>query len=110
MENPNFVRLMLWENLNNAAYVNGVRTNLFAGAEKLLHQGVEMGILRSDLDIEQTAMSLSMFCFSAFSNIHTISKLLGKDLHTRSELEKRAEHIANVLTKYILYKEELPLC
>lgn len=102
MDNPSFVRLMLWENLNGAAYVGDVKISLFAGAEKLLKQGVENGFLRKDLDIEQTAMSLNMFCFSAFSNIHTTSKLLGKDLSIQAELEKRADHIYEVLVKYIL--------
>ena len=106
VDNPNFVRLMLWENLNGAAYVGDVKISLFAGAEKLLKQGIEKGYLRKDLDIEQTAMSLNMFCFSAFSNIHTISKFLDKDLSGKAELEKRANHISNILIKYILSGEE----
>ena len=110
VENPTFVRLMLWENLNNANYVGDVRTNLFAGSEKLLRQGIELGMIRANLDIEQTAMSMSMFCFSAFSNIHTMSKLLGRDLNAQSEMQKRAEHVADVLTKYILCSDEFPLC
>lgn len=110
VQNPTFVRLMLWENLNNASYVGDVRTNLFAGSEKLLRQGVESGMIRTDLDIEQTAMSMSMFCFSAFSNIHTMSKLLGRDLNAQSEMQKRAAHVADVLTKYILSKEDFMLC
>ena len=87
-----------------------MRTNLFAGSEKLLRQGVDSGMIRTDLDIEQTAMSMSMFCFSAFSNIHTMSKLLGRDLNAQSEMQKRAEHVADVLTKYILSKEDFMLC
>lgn len=106
MDNPSFVRLMLWENLNGAAYVGDVKISLFAGAQKLLKQGVEKGYLRKDLDIEQTAMSINMFCFSAFSNISTISKFLDKDLSIKEELEKRAEHISNVLIKYIFAQEQ----
>ena len=48
--------------------------------------------MRKDLNIEQTAMSINMFCFSAFSNINTISKLHDKDLSIKAELEKRADH------------------
>ena len=106
LENPNFVRLMLWENLNNAQYVSEIRTNLFSGTRNLLCKGIEMGVVRSDLDIEQTAMSFNLFCFSAFSNVHTISKLLKKDLYTKEELKKRAEHIADILTDYTI-KEDI---
>ena len=106
LENPNFVRLMLWENLNNAKCVGDVRTNLFTGTRNLLCKGIEKGIIRSDIDIEQTAMSFNLFCFSAFSNVHTISKLLKKDLYTKEELRKRAEHIADILTDYTI-KEDI---
>lgn len=106
LENPNFVRLMLWENLNNAKCVGDVRTNLFTGTRNLLCKGIEKGIIRSDIDIEQTAMSFNLFCFSAFSNVHTISKLLKKDLYTKEELRKRAEHIADIFTDYTI-KEDI---
>lgn len=106
VSNPTFVRLLLWENLNDANYLGEIKTTLFSGAENLLRQGVKTGVFRKNLDTHQTAMSMSMFCFSAFSNIHTVSKLLGKDLSCAQELNKRAEHIADVLTKYILYGEE----
>ena len=106
LENPNFVRLMLWENLNNAKCVGDVRTNLFTGTRNLLCKGIEKGIIRSDIDIEQTAMSFNLFCFSAFSNVHTISKLLKKDLYTKEELRKRAEHIADILADYTI-KEDI---
>ena len=99
--NPVFVRLMLWENLNGATHVKGIHTNLFIGSEKLIASGIQKGIIRSDIDAYNTAMSINMFCFSAFSNVHTISALLGKDLSITEELKKRAEHITDIFTKYI---------
>ena len=102
LHNPSFVRLMQWENLNNAKYVTNIKTTLFSGAKKVLTEGVQKGILREDLDIDQTVISLNMFCFSAFSNIHTISKLLNVDLSSEAELKKRASHIEEVLIKYVI--------
>ena len=102
LSNPSFVRLMLWENLNNAQCVGDVRANLFSGTRNILCKGIEKGVIREDLDVEQTAMSFNLFCFSAFSNIHTISKLLKKDLNTKEELQKRAHHIADVLNHYTI--------
>ncbi len=102
LHNPSFVRLMQWENLNNAKYVTNIKTTLFSGAKKVLTEGVQKGILREDLDIDQTVISLNMFCFSAFSNIHTISKLLNVDLSSEEELKKRASHIEEVLIKYVI--------
>ena len=93
---------MLWENLNNAQCVGDIRTNLFSGTRNILYKGIEKGVIRNDIDVEQTAMSFNLFCFSAFSNIHTISKLMKKDLNTKEELKKRARHIADVLSHYTI--------
>lgn len=101
INNPTFVRLMLWENLNNAEYVGDMKTTLYSGIEELLKKGIKKGAIRKDLDIEQTIISFNMFCFSAFSNVYTISKLMGKDLSSDEELEKRSKHITEVLLKYI---------
>lgn len=100
-KNPTFVRMVLWENLNGAQYTDNVHPRIFAGAQKILEKGIEKGKIRADLDIEQTVMSMNMFCFSAFSNTGTISKILKKDLFSQKELNRRAEHIADVLEKYI---------
>ena len=101
INNPTFVRLMLWENLNSAKYAGEIKTTLFSGIEEVLKKGIKKGVIRKDLDIEQTIISFNMFCFSAFSNVYTISKLLGKDLSSAEELEKRSVHITDVLLKYI---------
>ncbi len=100
-KNRSFVNLVLWENLNNAAYMDKVDIQLFAGIKKLLYDGIRKGMISEKLNVEQVAHSFNVFCFSAFSNIHTISRLTHKNLDTEEELKKRAEHIADVLTKYI---------
>ncbi|MBR3848643.1 MAG: TetR/AcrR family transcriptional regulator [Oscillospiraceae bacterium] len=100
-KNRSFVNLVLWENLNNASYMDKVDIQLFAGIKKLLCDGIKKGMISEKLDVEQVAHSFNVFCFSAFSNIHTISRLTHKNLDTEDELKKRAEHIADVLTKYI---------
>ncbi|MBQ7336571.1 MAG: TetR family transcriptional regulator [Clostridia bacterium] len=102
ISNPSFVRLMLWENLNGARYVQQAPAALLDGLKALLQSGIEKGLVRADLDVEQTALSLNLFCFSAFSNQYTFSKLLGKDLGARKELAKRAEHVTQMFLGYIL--------
>ncbi len=103
-ENPSFVRLMLWENLNGARFAKTNAAPWFDGVKKILQEGIACGRLRSSLDLEQTVLSMNMFCFSAFSNVHTLSKLLGKDLHTDAALRQRAEHITEIFLRYVLEK------
>ncbi len=106
IKNQAFVRLVLWENLNYLAYMDNVNAKLLAGVEKLIRDGMEKGMISKNIDVEQLVYSFNIFCFSAFSNIHTMSKFMNKDLSSEEELKKRAEHIADVLTKYILYADE----
>ena len=101
-DNPAFVRLMLWENLNSAKYADNIKTDLFSGIEELLNKGIKKGYIRKDLDVAQTVISFNMFSFSAFSNIYTLSKLTGRDLTNKAELKKRCEHIKDVLLKYVV--------
>ena len=41
MENPSFVRLVLWENLNDAEYASRIETDIFSGVKSLLKKGIE---------------------------------------------------------------------
>jgi len=100
--NKSFVRLVLWENLEYAKYVESEDGVLFKGIEKLLEKGKDSGFVKSDIDIKQTAMSCNLFCFSAFSNVYTLSRMLGEDLSSEEEMDKRINHVADVLSEYIL--------
>ena len=99
--NPSFVRLILWENLHNASYAKQVNTTLFRGIETILREGVARGVFRSDLDIEQTVISVNLFCFSSFSNNQTLSALCGKTFDSEEALRTRADHIADILVRYV---------
>lgn len=101
LNDPSFVRLMLWENLNGARYLEAAQVVPFGALRTLLNRGICDGEIRADIDVEQTLLSLNMFCFSAFSNVHTLSKLVGKDLTTKEELSARAAHITDVFLRYI---------
>lgn len=104
MNNNSFVRLLLWENLEYARNIEESGISLFGGIEKLIEKGVKKGLVRPDIDIKQTVMSCNLFCFSAFSNVHTLSKLTCSELACDEELRKRCSHVADVLANYIVKK------
>lgn len=101
MKNESFVRLLLWENLEYAKNLDKDGNGLFAGVERLLEKGKDEGFVRGDVDVKQTAMSCNLFCFSAFSNVHTLSKITGENLSSDEEMKKRCSHIADVISRYI---------
>ena len=101
LENTSFVKLVLWENLEGGVHVEKNENNLFFGIEHLLNKGVEKGLISKNIDVEQIALSCNLFCLSAFSTVFTLSKMLGKELADKDSMNKRKEHVADVLVTYI---------
>ena len=109
-ENPNFTKMVLWENLNEAQYLKesgamatkGVSIDLL---RKVLREGVEQGVFRQDIDVEEMVLSINMFCFSYFSNIHTMAYIMNKNFSGRAEIEKRCAHITDIILRYIVCEE-----
>ena len=104
INNDSFVRLLLWENLEYARNIDETDYRLFKGIEKIINKGIKAGLVRSDIDVEQVVMSCNLFCFSAFSNVHTLSKLMRIDLTCNEELKKRSDHVADVISEYLIKK------
>lgn len=106
LKNPTFVKLVLWENLMEGKYyiesgAPGLKKGALDMMKNILKRGIDEGVFRDDLDIEQTAISMNMFCFSSFSNIYTMSRLVGRDLNSEDEIRSRALHVCDILTNYI---------
>lgn len=105
-ENPTFVKMVMWENLNEAEYLKQSNARFIKGtAMELLHrnleQGVAQGLFRADLDIPEMMVSINMFCFSYFSNIHTMTQIMQMDFGGKAELDKRCAHVTGVILQYL---------
>jgi TetR/AcrR family transcriptional regulator len=66
-----------------------------------IRRGKELGVFRRDADETQTVLSLMSFCFSYFSNIHTMSVIFERDLTDDKEVAARAEYVADIILKYL---------
>ena len=109
-ENPSFVKIVMWKNLNEAKYLQQsharfIKETAFELMRKNLEYGVANGIFRSDLDTEEMILSINMFCFSYFSNLYTMTQIMQTDFGGRTEMDKRCEHVTEIILRY-LKKEE----
>ena len=64
--NPSFIKLVQWENLMDGRYfaesgAPDLKRSALDMMKRVLQKGVDEGCFRSDIDIEQTAISMNMF-------------------------------------------------
>lgn len=105
-DNPSFVNILMWENLNKAAYLNEmspseVERPTFNYIKSEIRKGKQAGIFKQSIDEEQAVISLIVVCFANFSNRYTLSKLFAKELGDEDMLEKRKQHTIDIMLDYM---------
>ncbi len=110
-ENPTFVKMLMWENLNEGQYLKQseapeVKVTAVNLLKMVLKQGVQQGIFRDDLDLDELIVSINMFCFSYFSNIYTMAQIMKADLNRNDMVDKRCAHVTDIILRYILKEQE----
>ena len=104
--NPSFVKIVMWENLNEAVYFQKsqarfMKTTAMALLGEKIRQGVEKGIFKENIDIPETVMTINMMCFSYFSNIYTMAQLMQIDFHGEEAQSRRCAHVQEVIMEYL---------
>lgn len=105
-ENPHLVRSLMWANLMRGDFMPKSELAMVKapGIEYIksqIERGKKMGVFKPDADEYQTVLSLMNFCFSYFSNLHTMSAILGTDMKSSEQIEKRAEYITDIILEYL---------
>ena len=106
-ENRSFVKLVMWENLNEGRYLatsdaSSIRGVSLVGLRRKLEEGIQRGEFRADVDLDAVIVSFNMFCFSYFSNQYTFAKIMQTDFESEEELERRCAHVSEMLLRYLL--------
>lgn len=105
-DNPTYVNLILWENLNKGKYINdidfsGVKDPTFELLRKVINRGKSEGSFKKEIDTEQVILSLLTYTFSYFSNRFTLSKLLGRKLDDADNIKNRVENVTEMFLGYL---------
>lgn len=105
-QNPNFVSLVMRENLNRAKYVDTsgivpIKSKSIVTVQTIIQKGISEGIFRNDIDINEIVFAINMYVFSYFSNIYTMPKLVEIDLSDKDKRKKRAGMLADMIIGYL---------
>ena len=100
---PEFVRIIMDENINNGEHMAEVagldrRRGVLVSMAAIIERGVASGDFRGGIDILQLHMTISSMCFYYVSNRHTFGHIFEADLASPEQSGKRrAEVIDSVL-------------
>jgi AcrR family transcriptional regulator len=106
-ENPTYVSLILWENLNQGKYFRksdfkDARDPALVQIRNVIRKGKAEGVFRETVDEDQFLLSLITFSFPYFSNRYTLSILLDMPMDKADDLTRRVDHVTEVLMLYLL--------
>lgn len=99
---PEFVRLMLWENLNDGRGLALADSKLskdpmLRALTRLLDDGIASGRIRKNMDARHLLISLIGLCLVYSSNRYTLSQALRMDLGSRAVREQGIKHVTQLL-------------
>lgn len=111
LANPDFIRLLIAENMNEARYLRRLKTlqamhsPLIEKLRDLLARGAKQRIFRQNVDPLQLYISIAALGFFYLSNIHTLSTVFNVDLRTPRRVREREDHITQFVLAYLKNKE-----
>jgi AcrR family transcriptional regulator len=104
---PEFVRLVMNENILNGAYVarskdiQRLNSAVIESIRALLARGERAGVFRPGLDAVALHMSISALCFFNVANRATFSAIFKRDMASPRALRARRAEIAELVVRYV---------
>jgi AcrR family transcriptional regulator len=104
---PEFVRLVVAENLEEARHVKtspAIRernARVIATIERLLRRGAEAGAFRRDVDPFDLHVLINGFCFHRVANRHTLSAIFGRDMRAADRRAAQRQMITEAVLRYL---------
>jgi len=107
LANPDFVRLVMTENIHRGEYLAQSKTirklNVPAieGLRGVYERGLAAGVFRSGLDMIDLHMSISALSVFNVANRHTFSLIFQRDLETPAALIARRDSIIEMVVRFV---------
>ncbi len=106
IENEDFVRLLMIENIAQAKTVakSDIARELGKGnlaeLRKIIEQGKKSGVFKAEIRVEDVYAIMAGMSFTAISNRHTVKVLFSADLEIEAERNHRRQLIATAVCRF----------
>jgi AcrR family transcriptional regulator len=110
--NPDFIRLVMIENIHNANHLSGSdmirsrNTTVIDRLADIIRRGQEADSFRPDLDPVELHWQISALSFFNVSNRPTFSVLFGGDLYSAAGQHKLRTQIVEMILRFVRIREE----
>ena len=107
-EHPDFVKIIMWENLNeartmkNIKTVEGYKAPILEAVEKMVRQGREDGVFSENVRTRHVIFALVTGAFSYFSNRYTLPHLLGMNLDDEKIVKTQKKILHDSISNYLI--------
>lgn len=104
---PEFVRLVMIENIHDAKHMRRSRViqklnvTVIDAIRRLYRRGLEAGVFRPGLDPVDIHMTISALCFFNVANRATFSTIFGRDMESPRAAAARRGEIVEVIRRYV---------
>lgn len=107
--NPEFVRMLLWENLEHGRHIArgtaGVTKNPFMERFRaIIDEGVALGLFRAPRDLKHLMINFIGLCFVYYSNHYSLAASLDLDLDSPRNRELRLAQVVDLVFHGLLAK------
>lgn len=105
--NPDFVRLVMNENIHHGEHIGHVpglkerNRSVIAQLRAIIDKGIADGVFRKDIDPIELHMSISALCFYNVSNRYTFNANFGVDMGAPKAMKKRREQVAEIILAWV---------
>ena len=106
-ENPDFIRLVMTENIHRGVYlktsraIQGLNVPAIEGLRRVYERGVAAGVFRVGLDPVDLHMSISALSFFNVSNHHTFSLIFQRELDSPASQIARRDSIIEMVVRFV---------
>jgi AcrR family transcriptional regulator len=107
VNHPEFVRLVMNENIHHGAHIGHVEglkernKTVIASLKAIIDKGAADGIFRAGIDPVDLHMSVSALCFYNVSNRYTFASNFGVDMSSAKSLKKRRAQITEIVLAWV---------
>jgi AcrR family transcriptional regulator len=105
--NPDFIRLVMTENIHRGVFLEGSRTiqelNIPAitAVKEIYERGVKEGVFRKGIDPVDLHMSISALSVFNVANRHTFALIFKRDLDAPAAVAARRESIVEMVLRFV---------